>query len=283
MQTRYRIKDRKEHMADAYLPPITASFRRPHIAASIFGYQQTEQSEIMTTVTFPTPDQTESPAIERFTTPWHLFARRITPLRSLVKRLRVRRDAHIDRLWNVDTVNIPDAVAPGGVQHGDSERYESIWYPVLLKYLKPLKPCVNDVVFDVGSGLGRPLMAFSRLGVKRCVGIEVDPKLAKGAEENAKRLRGGRCEIETLSQDAALADYSGGTIYCFFNPFGHATLKNVLDRIEQTLTDEPRRIQIAYLNPFHENAMRDSPWLRFVGRRRSPLHTIVASYWVHEP
>ncbi len=154
---------------------------------------------------------------------------------------------------------------------------------MLFKYLRPLKPTAEDVVFDIGSGLGRALHAFSRLGVGRCIGIELRADLARIARENARRLRKRRCPIETRTADAAPADYRGGTIYLFFNPFGAATLEATLARIAETLEEDPRPIRVAYFTPRHENVLHECTWLKLVDRKSSLFHRTGATYWVNGP
>ena len=219
---------------------------------------------------------------QEFTTRWHRFVRNIRPLRTVVRQLREARDRAVDARWNVNTTTMPPD-APHRAQRADSEPYETIWYPVLRRLLRPLHATPEDVVFDVGSGLGRPLFMFARRGVKRCIGIEASPTLAAASTANASRLRGKRAPIEIRRGDAAVADYSGGTIYCFFNPFGPETLRAALSRIHATVRESPRRVQIAYFNPFHNHVLATFGWLRPVRRTRPVLHTIVGTYWIHEP
>lgn len=210
---------------------------------------------------------------------------RVTPLRRSINAVRGAADLWTDRRWNVDTIGLPESMTGGQIKrrgrHGDRKCYEPIRYSILFKYLKPLRPSDQDVVFDIGSGLGRALHVFSRLGVRRCIGIEIVDELARAARDNARRLRGRKCPIETRVQDAATADYDDGTIYLFFNPFGAATLRAVLGRINQTLAAKPRRIQIAYFTPCHEDVLRSCPWLTLTGRKCSTLHSVEVSYWTN--
>ncbi len=112
---------------------------------------------------------------------------RVTPLRRSVNVLREMNDRWIDRRWNVRTtalrVSQTRESACTSAQHDDAVQYEPIRYSVLFKYLRPLKPTAEDVVFDIGSGLGRALHAFSRLGVRRCIGVELQGDLAWIAQE----------------------------------------------------------------------------------------------------
>jgi SAM-dependent methyltransferase len=210
---------------------------------------------------------------------------RVTPLRRSVVALREMNDRWVDWRWNVRTTKLPVSLTCGSsrtsARHHDAVSYEPLRYSVLLKYLRPLEPTADDVVYDIGSGLGRALHAFSRLGVRRCIGVELQRELADIARENARRLSGRKCPIETRVADAATADYAGGTIYLFFNPFGPATLEAALARIEETLEADPRSVRIAYFTPRHEHVLHDCGWLELVGRKSSLLHRTTATYWVN--
>jgi len=73
----------------------------------------------------------------------------------------------------------------------------------------------GDVVFDLGSGDGRiPITAASRYGAFG-VGIEIDAKLNRQAEDNAKKA-GVTDRVRFLTQDLFEADISQGTVVTLF-------------------------------------------------------------------
>jgi SAM-dependent methyltransferase len=207
--------------------------------------------------------------------------RSLDPLRRSVLAMRDVRSRWIDSRLGIDT---RPRCAGGGRAAGffaDGERYESIDYDLLARYARLLPAGPDDVVYDVGCGMGRVLCVFARRGVKRCVGIEIDPELAEIARENAARLRGRRCPIDVRVGDAAFADYSEGTIYYLFNPFGPKTVRSVLRRIGATLHRDPRRLHVAYCHPHHEWVLEDCDWLRCSGRARSAWYANSISFWTN--
>lgn len=212
--------------------------------------------------------------------------RRVTALRMPVVAYRRLRDRAYDAALGVNTTRAPavDTTDAGGF--GDGTRYEPIWYPLLDRFVRDLAPTREDVVYDVGSGLGRVLVAFARRGVGRAIGIEISPELAAIAERNARALRRrgyDDARIETRIADASIADYAGGTIYFMSNPFGARTLAAVMDGIARSIVAEPRRVRIAYCTPRHQSILRDLPWLAEIGRRRARFHRSTVSYWEHDP
>jgi precorrin-6B methylase 2 len=166
----------------------------------------------------------------------------------------------------------------------DPVPYEATDYFLLRKYIRPLHLKPDDVVYDIGCGMGRMLCLFARRNIKQCIGIEHDAELAQIARTNADRLRGRRAPIEVRTGDAILADYSQATVIWMFNPFGAATMRHVLDNIGASLEQRPRQIQIAYINPQQEDLFRSHRWLTKAGEAHSLLFTKYhASYWLATP
>jgi SAM-dependent methyltransferase len=156
------------------------------------------------------------------------------------------------------TAGREDDVRP---RHDDSVEYEVPDYLYLRRVVRSLKPCPEDVIFDLGCGMGRFLCLMARRKVRKCVGVELLPHLCEAARKNAAQLRGRQAPIEIRCADAATADPSGGTIYYLFNPFGSATMGEVLANIRGTLTSNPRNITIVYYNAIHEGLFQASGWL----------------------
>lgn len=196
---------------------------------------------------------------------------RIRP--SLMRTCYLKSSAHttrlIDRILNINTVSLPVMTESYKTRFGDSIPYSGCSYLKLYGCLNLLKPSDEDVVFDIGCGMGRILCVFARRSVKKCIGIEISTELAMIARQNAKRLNGRKAPIKIVVADAAEADYSKGTIYCLFNPFGTRTLQATIERIHQSVTECPRLIRVVYLNAAFENVMESCGWLRCYIRRKS--------------
>ena len=147
-------------------------------------------------------------------------------------------------------------------RHNDSAGYESPDYWNLRKIVKIVKPGHCDVVYDLGSGMGRVVCLFARRKVRRCVGIEIFEPLCMIARKNAVNLWGRKAPINIVCEDAAKADITDGTIYFMFNPFGSNTLRDVLVNIKRSLVSNPRKIIIVYYNAVHEDILRECEWLQ---------------------
>jgi SAM-dependent methyltransferase len=158
----------------------------------------------------------------------------------------------------VDAVGQQSGLFP---RHNDCGNYEVPDYWYMRKMRSLLKPGPEDVIFDLGCGMGRFLCVMARRKVRKCVGVELIPQLCEIARKNAAQLRGRKAPIEIQCGDAASADLSVGTIYYMYNPFGPATMRDVLASMRGTLFRDPRKITIAYYNSVGEELFQNSGWL----------------------
>ena len=220
----------------------------------------------------------------------------ITTQRPLLSRLRVSAPARvakgfvkwaaecaIERRLGVRTSGSSLAThTPGGV-HRDSNWYEPVNYILLEKCLAALRLREDDVVFDIGCGLGRVLCVLARRRLRRCVGIDLDERLVALARANVAAMRGRRSPVDVLHGDAALADYDEGTAFYLYNSFGAATMSAVLERIHDSVVRRPRPIRIVYVNPMQNHVLAAAGWLRRCPDVRSPWYEMRAALWAYEP
>jgi precorrin-6B methylase 2 len=73
----------------------------------------------------------------------------------------------------------------------------------------------NDVVYDLGSGDGRVVVAAAKTYGVRAVGFEIDPGLVKLARENARK-QGVEKLVEIRQQDFMNADLSPATVVTLY-------------------------------------------------------------------
>jgi len=87
-----------------------------------------------------------------------------------------------------------------------------------------------DIVYDLGSGDGRiPITAAQRYGA-RGVGIEIEPRLIREANDNAAKAR-VTDKVVFLNQDLFEADFSSATVVTLF----------LLPRLNQELMPKLKR------------------------------------------
>ena len=209
----------------------------------------------------------------------YLRFRRTRVASKSVAMVRQAINVFVEKALRVDT-RVPSANDPSGKGHfSDSHYYDALDYPLLWSYLRQLNLKPEDVAIEIGCGLGRALCALARWPVKKCIGIELSEELAEGARRNIEMMRGRRAPVEVIAGDAAFVDYSQGTAFYLFNPFGPTTMRIVLDRIRQSMLANPRPIRILYVNPVCEEVFKATPWLRQSKVVKYKLFRTAASLW----
>lgn len=148
-----------------------------------------------------------------------------------------------------------DLIAP------DGKRYVALPYRAAWAILNSLNLGPGDVFVDIGCGKGRVVCCAARFPIRQAIGIEFSAPLCGHARENARRLRGRQAPISIVNAPAQGADFSEGTIFYLYNPFGPATLDQVLQRIQAAWSARPRPLRLVYVHPKHESVLRDCGWL----------------------
>jgi SAM-dependent methyltransferase len=172
-----------------------------------------------------------------------------------------------ERILNIDTLTPPSAAghsaAIRGV-HSDSYAYSSPDYWDLRRIIKRLNLQRDDVVYDLGCGLGRVVCLCARQSVRKVVGVEINRELFERCQQNVARLRGRASQVEIRLQDAAFAVLHDATVCFLFNPFGPSTLEAVLLNLQRSRSEPLRRIRFVYFNPqpVHLKMLQRHSWLK---------------------
>lgn len=194
-------------------------------------------------------------------------------IRAIKSRLELAEETIWDSILGIDTLRCQEKIYTQGM-NGDAFRYQAKCYYWIWRHLQPLGLGPSDVFHDIGAGTGRLLCVAALSSVRKCVGIELSQELCVVAQENAQRLRFRHAPIVVVREDAALADYSEGTVFALFNPFGAQTVEAVLERICENVSKNPRRVRFMYVNPTARQLFDGADWLHLVAERQiagSPL------------
>lgn len=118
----------------------------------------------------------------------------------------------------------------------------------------------DDVLVDLGAGLGHvPLLAAICTGA-RCIGIEWQAAYVEAARQCASELRLARVRFE--QGDVREADLSEGTVFYLYTPFEGAMLRQVLERLR--VEAGRRAIRLCTLGPCTATIAGET-WLRADG------------------
>ena len=169
----------------------------------------------------------------------------------VVFRLRMIVDQRFDRRFGVDT---------GGVGGGDDispaqKRGACYYLPTPVSVVRSMLGSLTIdhsayTFIDLGSGKGRVLLLASYYPYKRIIGVELSRRLHQIAENNIRVWKSPRQKcfrIESACMDACdFALPPDPLILFLFNPFKPAMVAQIVDRIQQSVRDTPRPIQILY-------------------------------------
>jgi SAM-dependent methyltransferase len=87
--------------------------------------------------------------------------------------------------------------------------------PVVNAMLDMAKVGKNDVVYDLGCGDGRIVVEAAKRGVKRAVGVDIDPERIAEARENAKEA-GVEAKVEFIEGDLFEVDLKDATVVTLY-------------------------------------------------------------------
>ncbi|MGB7601330.1 MAG: class I SAM-dependent methyltransferase [Candidatus Sulfotelmatobacter sp.] len=125
------------------------------------------------------------------------------------------------------------------------------------------------IFLDLGSGKGRTLLMASDYPFRRIVGVELLSALHDAAQENIFKYQSEsqKCfAMESICGDAAeFAFPVGPTVLFLFNPFPERGLRQVIENLERSLREHPRRVYVLYHNPLLEHVLGESNALEKIG------------------
>lgn len=126
----------------------------------------------------------------------------------------------------------------------------------IVELIERTAPSADDVLVDLGSGLGHvPIVTAISTGA-RAIGIEIEPAYVECARDAASALNvHGATFVEA---DATTASLDEGTIFHLYTPFGGAMLRAVLDALRAQA--RMREIRISTLGPC-THVVGAEPWL----------------------
>ena len=168
------------------------------------------------------------------------------------------------------------------VQNQDSVHYATFSYHTIFQILNHLKCNKSDIFIDLGCGKGRVLCCAAQFKLGKVIGVELDKKIFEAGEKNILKLKTRITDVEIKNIPAEIFNYQNVNKIFLFNPFGMATLKKVLEKIEISLKESPHKFQIIYVNPIHENLFKSIGWLSQVEKWEKNKHSHLehdVSFW----
>ena len=106
----------------------------------------------------------------------------------------------------------------------------------------------SDIFVDYGCGMGRACFAMNRFTGAKAIGIDLNPRFLKIAEDNLDSF-GRSGNIEFILEDAALYMPCEGSVFYFYNPFSCDIQLKVLENIKSYSIRSGTEIKLIFLQP----------------------------------
>lgn len=172
-------------------------------------------------------------------------------LRSAARRAVNPARAQLSRL--VESQFGPGIRTGGDIRQTELGYAYGIYRPtswlVLHRLFGRLEVAQDDVLVDIGSGMGRAVLMAARRPFKRVIGIERSADLTRIARDNLARGRQRlRCgHIELLTVDALDWEVPDDlTVVYLYCPFPDEVLEPVLAKLIESLDRRPRSLRLVY-------------------------------------
>jgi SAM-dependent methyltransferase len=132
--------------------------------------------------------------------------------------------------YDLDTLRLPK-------RSSEFHHLERTPARVLLDLIDHLPLSEDDVLYDLGAGLGHVVILINLLCGIRCVGIEIEPMYCELANENIRKL--GLAQVTVLTQNILESTFDDGTVFFFYSPFHGSVLDQVLEKLRQVAAKKP--------------------------------------------
>ena len=209
-----------------------------------------------------------------------MIGRRLIP-NQMLRSLILRKQRQYELKYGVDVgQDNSELVSDPSLLYGDNLPYAPVPFTQLEKLFRalPIDPREYSLI-DLGCGKGAALILAVEGRFQAVIGVEFDPELTAIATRNLERVHAVRprsCTTDIVNSDAAEYRFPLVPSLIFIsNPFGEETMRTVLRNIEESFTEHPRNLYIAYYNPVEREVLKSSTRLVSMRIRRVPSRFVV--------
>ncbi len=148
-----------------------------------------------------------------------------------------------------------------GIDISHATIYMPASYDVLENVFTKYKPATFNHFVDIGCGKGRVLSVAASLGAKKVTGIDLSKKFCEEAKKNLALIQKNKTALnyKVYNNDAFYFDIDADADCIFlFNPFDDTIMSGVIENIEISLEQHPRKIIIIYVNPLEKHLFTEN-------------------------
>jgi len=176
-----------------------------------------------------------------------------------------------EKLYGIDTSGIDKLDIDNLANGKHATLYMPAIYSVLDVVFKEIKTFQIKHLLDIGSGKGRVLCVAAAKGCKKVSGIDFSKDLCISALNNLSIIQKSYPTLEAkIVCSDAFTYFIPDDVDCifFFNPFDEYLMKGVLNKIQYSLINHPRKLKIIYANPIYKSLFIDNEFIETFHFRR---------------
>lgn len=148
------------------------------------------------------------------------------------------------------------ALEEKGIDIDHSNIYMPASYDLLEDIFEKIEISNYNHLLDIGCGKGRVLCVAAHWGVKKVSGIDFSKEFCAAATKNLlitqEKLE--NLQFKIYNNDAFYFEIAQDVDCIFmFNPFDDLIMSGVIENIETSLEENPRKMTIVYFNPMQKH------------------------------
>ncbi|UEG48580.1 class I SAM-dependent methyltransferase [Ferruginibacter lapsinanis] len=185
-----------------------------------------------------------------------------------------------EKKYGIDTTGVDELkkIKKTGTDISHATIYMPVSYDMLeIAFTQSIFSTKNHFL-DIGCGKGRALCVAGIEGFKKITGIDFSSQLCNKAKENIATIKQQIPNaLFTIIEADASSFIIPSDVDCIFlfNPFDEFIMTKVVDNIIQSITTNPRKIQVIYVNPLYKKLFIKKAFTEFYYSKR--LHYLELS------
>ena len=172
----------------------------------------------------------------------------------------IRNEIRGEKRYNIDSTGSDSLknLEKKGIDITHATIYMPVSYDLLEKFFTEIKIENFNHFLDIGFGKARAICVAAAYGVKKISGVELSKELYTAGRENIAvcKEKYPSANFSIYNNDAFYFDIEDDVDCIFmFNPFDGIIMSGVMENIQISLENNPRKITIIYVNPLEKHLL----------------------------
>ena len=145
-----------------------------------------------------------------------------------------------------------------GIDISHATIYMPASYDLLEDIFTKFNPATFNHFVDIGCGKGRVMCVAAAFAAKNITGIDLSKEFCEAAKKNLSTTKKTYSDFQfkVYNNDAFYFDIDDDVDCIFmFNPFDETIMSGLMENIEISLENNPRKITIIYVNPLEKHLL----------------------------